>query len=214
MQELIASYLIQNKECVLPLLGHFHTEKSPAILEVAEKVILPPTTEIGYSENGNYIPGGLASYIAGIQHISWNEADEKINNWCLHTRVKLDAGEKIYFDSVGSIYKINSGDILFEKEQPVIFFEPVSAERVIHKNEEHPVLVGDKETTTTIMNEFFKEEKIDQKSSLFKWAMSILIITVALLIIYFTSHSFSEKGIGNQNSIHAFHAPSTYYLLK
>lgn len=209
MQDLIASYLVQKKECKLPLLGNFSIGISPATLDIADKKILPPKCDIVYTENGNYLARGFTEYIASLQNISWDEAEEKINNWCLHAKVKLDSGERIVFSSVGSLYKNEAGNILFEKEKQVHFFDPVHAERVIHKNEEHAVLVGDKETTSSVMNEFYREV-IEIRTAWKKWAIALFAISCIILIIYFSSHAFSETGVGNQSTFPAQQPAPTY----
>ena len=75
--------------------------------------------------------------------------------------MNLDSGEKIIFDSIGTLQKDPAGNILFQTMNGINFYEPVIAERIIHKNDEHSVLVGDKETTSGAMNEFYREDVIN-----------------------------------------------------
>src|SRR5580693_6480891 len=95
MQALITSYLIQKKECNLPLLGHFRIKIKPADFEKANKQIFPPADEILYSEFGGNLSGDLITYIANQQNITPDEAQWKINNWCNHAKERIDSGEKI-----------------------------------------------------------------------------------------------------------------------
>jgi hypothetical protein len=215
MQDLIASYLIQKKECHLPLLGNFAFKSVPAFLDIANKKIFPSTDEISFSENGNYFSEGLKDYISHLQNIPLHEAEEKINNWCLHSKVKLDSGEKITFDSIGSLQKDIVGNILFQAEKDINFYEPVIAERVIHKNTEHAVLVGDKETTSGVMSEFYREEEVTEKKSAWKiWAIILLAVSLLTLIIYFYNHSFSGSGIANQSAFPVQQPHATYSVPK
>lgn len=215
MQELITSYLIQKKECHLPLLGSFTIKQGPASLDIADKMITPFTDEIIYSENETYLPDGLKNYISQLQHIQVDEAEEKINNWCLSTKMKLDSGEKIIFDSIGMLQKSPAGNILFEKENSINFYEPVIAERVIHKNAEHAVLVGDKETTSGVMNEFYREDVLTEKKYSWKlWAIILLILSLLILIFYFSNHAFSVNGIANHAAFPVQQAPATYSVPK
>ena len=82
MQELITSYLIQKKECNLPLLGHFRIKTKPADFEKASKKIFPPTDEILYSEFAANLSRDLITYISNLQNITREEAESKINDWC------------------------------------------------------------------------------------------------------------------------------------
>jgi hypothetical protein len=215
MQDFIASYLIQRKECHLPLVGNFVFKSGPASLDIANKKIFPSADEIIFSENANYFSEGLKDYISHLQNIPLHEAEEKINNWCLHAKVKLDSGEKIAFDSIGSLQKDVVGNILFQREKDFNFYEPVTAERVIHKNAEHAVLVGDKETTSGVMNEFYRDEVVTEKKSAWKiWAIILLAISLLVLIIYFYDHSFYGNGIANQSAFPVKQPAATYYVPK
>ena len=51
---------------------------------------------------------------------------------------KLDSGEKIIFNSMGSLQKDAAGNIFFQRKKNISFYEPVSAERIFQKNAEHP----------------------------------------------------------------------------
>lgn len=215
MQDLIASYLIQKKECHLPLIGNFIIMQVPALLDIANKKLVPSSDEIVFSESENYLSEALKDYFSRLHNIPLHEAEEKINNWCLHAKVKLDLGEKINFDSVGSLQKDSFGNILFQREKDINFYEPVTAERVIHKNAEHAVLVGDKETTSVAMNEFYRDEMVTEKKSAWKiWAIILLAISLLVLIFYFYNHSFSENGIANQSAFPVQPPPATYYVPK
>ena len=129
MQALITSYLIQKKECNLPLLGHFRIKTKPADLDKANKQIFPPTDEILYSEFAANLSGDLITYISHLQNITRDEAEGKINNWCHYAKEKLDSGEKIIFNSIGSLQKDAVGNIFFQRKKGFSFYEPVSAEK-------------------------------------------------------------------------------------
>lgn len=210
MQDFIASYLVQKKECALPLLGNFKIQNVPAFLDVADKKMIPFTSEVVYTENANHTAGAFTNYIAGVQNISLHEAEEKINNWCLQTKMKLDDGKRINFKSIGNLLKNEAGNIIFEKQHELDFYEALSVERVIHKNEEHAIRVGDKETTSAAMNEYYNYEVVDEKSSWKKWAIALFILSFLGLLIYFTGHKSSDAGMGNQSSFPVRQPPSTY----
>jgi nucleoid DNA-binding protein len=211
MQALITSYLIQKKECNLPLLGHFRIKTKSADFEKANKQIFPPTDEILYSEFAANLSGDLITYISNLQNITGYEAERKINNWCHYAKEKLDSGEKIIFNSLGSLQKDAVGNIFFQRKKGTSFYEPVSAERIIHKNVEHSVLVGDTETTSGVMNEFFREELIEKKAWWKVWAIVLLTISLLVLVFYFYTHEFSETGIGNQGSFRIQVPPASHY---
>ena len=60
----------------------------------------------------------------------------------------------VQLESLGSFFVDDNGKINFKPEElPAAFSQPVFAERVIHPDAEHQILVGDKETTNTVMTE-------------------------------------------------------------
>jgi nucleoid DNA-binding protein len=210
MQALITSYLIQKKECNLPLLGHFRIKTKPADFDKANKQIFPPADEILYNDFAASLSGDLITYISDIQNITGNEAEEKINNWCQYAREKLELGEKIIFSSIGSLQKDAAGNIFFQRKSGLNFFEPVSAERG-YKNMENPVLTGEKETTPGVMNEIFKKD-ISQKMPSWKiWTIALLAISLLGLVFYFFVYGFSETGIGNRASFGTQDPPVLHY---
>ncbi|MEO8568466.1 MAG: hypothetical protein ABI419_05010, partial [Ginsengibacter sp.] len=137
MEKIITSYLVQKKECSLPGLGHFRIITKPAELDVANKELFPPTDEITFKEEEVHLRKDLVSYISLQKGIHENDAAENINNWCIHAKEKLDGGEKIYFESAGSLQKNDAGNIFFHKKNDFLVYDIVTAERVIHKNGQH-----------------------------------------------------------------------------
>jgi len=209
MQALITSYLIQKKECDLPLLGHFRIKTKPADLEKTNKQIFPPTDEILYSEFSAKLSADLPTYISVLENITPVEAEEKINSWCTYAKEKIDLGEKIIFESIGSLQKDGVGNIFFQRQKGFNFYEPVPAERV-QKNDEHSVLVGDIETTSAVMTEFYSQEKIRKLEWWKIWAFVLLAASLLFLVFHFYTHKFSETGIGNRASFSTPPPPASY----
>jgi hypothetical protein len=73
------------------------------------------------------------------------------------------------------------------------------------------MLVGDKETTSSKMNDYLQVEKIIKKNNTWK-ILAILLFVIALffLIIHFYENPFSLSTIGNQNKITPGSASHTY----
>ena len=202
MEKIIASYLVQRKECSLPGIGHFRIHTKPAELNIANKEIVPPTDEVIFKEDEVHLRKDLVNFVSLQSKTHENYAAENINNWCIDTKEKLDAGEKIYFESVGSLQKDAAGNLFFHEKNDFLLFDIVPAERVIHKNEQHSVLVGDKETSSAAMNEYYKEDVPVQKKAWWKiWAIILFLLPLLILIVHFVGHSFTTSGIGNQMNL-------------
>ena len=109
MEDIIASYLIQNRECTLPLLGNFKITTSTAYLDIADKKMQPPSEEIIYNESEIYNVEGFTAYVSNLDGIPFSEAEERINNWCLNARGQLDTGNTLTFSSIGNLQKNTEG---------------------------------------------------------------------------------------------------------
>jgi hypothetical protein len=214
MEDIIASYLIQKRECTLPLLGNFRIITSHSYLDIADKKMQPPAEKIIYNEHETYNVEGLTNYVSSLEEISLQEAEERLNNWCLAARAQIDEGNKLIFNLIGNLQKDEEGTILFEREKRFGFYEPVYANRVIHENEQHAVLVGDRETTSGAMNEYLNAEIFEKKSSWKIWAIILFVFSLIILILYFTGHGFSETGIGNHSHFQVQPSSATYSILE
>lgn len=213
MQELITSYLIQAKDCSLPGIGTFKKVNKPAFLDMANQKMFPPTEEITFSERADKIPDEMIKYISVKKHIDSSESKNQIKEWCGAIKDKLALGETVVFESIGSVQKDSAGNVVFERQKYLTLFEPVIAERVIHKEREHAVLVGDKETTSSAMNQLLNEEPVEEKDASWK-VIALVLLLVALLIIFF--HAFansSSNKTGNQTAF-PINEPSPTYIAK
>lgn len=207
MQELITSFLIQNKKCSLPGIGKFNIVTKPAELDVANKRMQPPAEEISFSIKPEKNSEDLIKYLAFKKNIPAGEALESLLQWCTNIKEKLNSGEKIILGSLGNLQKNNSGNIIFQAEAVTVFDKPVTAERVIHKDSDHAILVGDKETTSSAMNQYLHEKEVEKNNAWKISALVLLAIALIVLAIHFYSHPFSS---GNQNN-HVPEAPNATY---
>lgn len=213
MQELITSFIIQSKECRLKGIGRFERIMHPAQSDIANKQIMPPVEETVFKSREERISDELIRYVSGKNNIGTEEAMEQIRNWCADTKSKLKGGEEIFLGSLGSLKANQAGSITFQAFDHISFFGPVKGERVVHENSTHNMLVGDRETNSSVMNQFYKDEKEPEAAKSNSWKkVSIVMAAIALilLIIYFMNHSFSLSGIGNQEKVAPQTPPATY----
>lgn len=212
MQELITSFIIQSKECKLADIGKFKKIRKSAASDIANKQILPPTTELLFTGREEKISDDLVKYVADKKRITTSEALAEIKNWCADTKVKLKNGEIILFESLGVLKRESFANVFSPFENSIQFFEPAPAVRVIHKNSEHAMLVGDKETTSSVMNQFYQVEETEPKSNAWKiTAIILLAIALVILFFHFYGHPFSLSELGNQHKVVPTSAPATYF---
>ncbi|MBK8497017.1 MAG: hypothetical protein IPL50_19950 [Chitinophagaceae bacterium] len=185
MQEQIASYLFQNKTCPLPGLGTLSVVKSGAEANFAGKQITAPKPVIRL-ENKESDTTGLVKYIANVSGDDTGKASEALDHFCIDLKKQMKLQSTVKLARIGNFFADGSGKISFKPEElPASFVQPVYAERVIHPDAEHQILVGDKETTNTVMTEFFTEVPA-VKDRWWIWAIVLGVIGLLLVVIYFT----------------------------
>ena len=199
MQQLIASYLFQHKSCPLPGVGTFTIVGTTSQADFTNKTISAPHPAIEFI-NVETNPAGLFDYVANKFKFSVYDAKELVLAFCNEVKNKIETGAIASLDQVGDLTVSQTGKILFKQEElPAAFWQAVIAERVIHPQAEHQILVGDKETTNTAMTEFLAE-KPTEKNNWWIGAIALAVLGILLLLIYL-SGTGNSSAFGNSIKI-------------
>ncbi len=199
MQRLIASYLFQNNTCPLPGLGTFSIHKTAAEADFTNRIIAAPKPVIQFI-NTESNADGLVAYVAFSSGKSPQAAADALNQYCDDLKHKLYEAPGVTLDEVGSLFVDANGWINFRQEElPESFLQSVTAERMIHPQSEHQILVGDKETTNTVMTELLTP-KTAAKDRWWIWAIVLGTVGVLLLLIYFSGSNYAAL-LGNTTKI-------------
>ena len=185
MQNQIASYLFQHKTCPLPGLGTLSVLHSGAEADFTNKSIAAPKSFIEFSD-AETDATGLLNYLSSTSGGNKYEVSEALDHFCDNLRNKITQQPDVQLESVGSFFVDASGKINFKQQElPAAFKQTIFAERVIHPDAEHQILVGDKETTNTVMTELLAP-KSETKDSWWIWAIVLGAIGLIAILIYFT----------------------------
>jgi len=195
MHHLIALYLFKNKTCPLPGLGTLFVETGKAETDFVNTVINAPVSVISF-ENKDNDASNLVGYIAAKTNSSALHVIDKLGQFCNNLKSAAMADQPAVLEGVGNFFTDIPGHIKFKPGQlPAIFFSPVKAERVIHPQAEHQILVGDKETTNTVMTEYFNEAPVKKKRW---WIWAIVLGALALLaILLYLNNEKASSIFGN-----------------
>jgi nucleoid DNA-binding protein len=211
MHSLITSYLLQAGKCALPGIGFFKIKHKPAEIDIVNKQMLAPGEEIVFNDEAIFLSKGLVNYVANKKSIPVNEAENLLSNFCNEWKERIGTGEKFCFETLGCLGKNDAGTVSFEKEEVPQYFKPVPAHKVLHENAEHTVLVGDKETTSTLMSEYYKEEIQVTKRTWFVGAIILAVIASVVLFFSFYNHKISVSNIGNRGHFNIKSAEETHF---
>lgn len=182
MQQLIAQYLFNNKHCSLPGLGTLSVVTKNAASDFVNKQLLSPIPAVSFSPEETDADG-FVNYVATKENTTFGESSLQVNDY-----IKLLKQGK-HIKGIGQFFVNASGSIEFKTDEILPgLLQPVKAERVIHPEAEHQILVGDKETTNTQMTEFFNEEPLI-KDRWWIWAIVLGAIGIAAILIYLNDSS-------------------------
>jgi len=174
MHTIIASSFFQKKSCVLPGIGKLSLITHTAETDFPNKQIKAPVQEIVFTP-------------VQTEETFFNEFSA-ISELM---KKKLEQEGLVELTGIGNFKKSIDGDIVFTPVLPDDDLQqPVTAIRVIRERSEHAMLVGDKETTNTLMTEMLNEETPATN----RWRLWAIILGVAgllLLAVYLALHGFN-----------------------
>jgi len=113
--ETYISDLLYRYECVtVPEFGAFLTQRVPAVINDATNVFYPPKKNLSFNEHIQKNDGLLARYIADVEKIPFEVANEKIQKRVKILKSLLTQGQTLTFNNIGEIVFNSEGKILFE----------------------------------------------------------------------------------------------------
>jgi len=184
MQKQIAGFLFQHKNCPLPGVGTLQMQHTAAVGDFTNKTIAAPRASISFV-NTDTDPSALLNYLAATTGGTTYEVKEGLDHFCDKIKSDLQAQQQVELPGIGVFYADASGKINFTEDAlPESFVQPVYAERVIHPNEEHHILVGDKESTNTLMTEMLAPKE-ERRENWWIWALVLGLVAVTLILLYF-----------------------------
>ena len=208
MQQIIASFLLSKKYCPLPGVGSLQMLQQSASYLPGENKITGPKTSIQLVHE-IFPVKDLIEFIAFKKQISSWQADTELEDFCKEIK-NLSGSKEIELPHAGKFYTDAEGYLCF-REQPLFteFFPPVEAHRVIHPNEPHQMLVGDKETTNQLMSEFLSSG--DAKGATRWWIPCLVFLLIAAAtIVYYYSQPHPKNVGGNAHKTEVKTMPNTY----
>ncbi len=187
MHTLLANYLFTKKKCSLPSVGSLYIKNTSANSVFGERSISAPTYSIEFLDNDTDTEAEQ-NYIASNKNISKKEAAIELQSFSKKINA-LTVGQHFEFGEVGSFYKSEDNKIKFTpKETQAVFFPAIAAQRVIHPNDSHKMLVGAKETNTATMTEYYSESETTKIDKWWVWAIVIFLLATIAIVIYASQH--------------------------
>ena len=196
MISLINSYLLQHKSVSIPGLGTIYVERIPAQSDFVNRQLIPPAYHYRFDKYLDAPDRSFFSFLSRHLKLSEPEAVKSYHEWAQNLRHSIGTDEPTLLESIGSLKRSPSGDIIFETIGPLKTYDvAVPAERVIRSDAKHAMLVGDRETTTAEMSDYLQ----DVPGKRTRWWVYLLIalgvVLAVLLYNYFTNGSLFSTGM-------------------
>lgn len=108
--------LLKFNECVIiPELGAFISNYRPARFDATGNKLLPPSKEVVFNTKITRNDGLLISYLAEKEHSSYTQVQEMLLHYTDRLHERLNQGEKIKLEDLGSFRLDKSGSLIFEQ---------------------------------------------------------------------------------------------------
>ncbi len=192
MLALLTKYLVRYKRVCIPNVGTFEIVMQSPQLDVADKRISSPVYTIQHNVN-EQIPDHQLVFFArdGMEHESL-----KREFFAFGERMRRQIqNSPFYWKGFGTL-RFSSNEMLFEPEEIRLeALQPMTAEKVIRKNVQHNVLVGDQEMTSHQVTQALT--RVEHKRSWYIIAGWILLaVAVAAIVLYLYSKNFETSSTG------------------
>jgi hypothetical protein len=202
MYELLNRYLFQHKSISIPGLGSLVGETVPAVTDFANRQLLPVQYKLRFDKYADKPNDDFFAYLSEKGNLPAVEAIQWYNEFSERLRARIKSGEEANWHGVGIFKKDFGGEITFA---PIAtryeLYPPVKAERVIHTDARHSILVGDKQKTNYEMTELLSDEVHVEKESWWIYALILAAIGLSILFFHLYSNSMRWGVTGNQQKV-------------
>ena len=112
--------LLFSHDCVIvPGFGGFIGNYTPAHVDKSTGTFYPPVKQISFNRNLNHNDGLLVGKISAALNINYVDSRTNVEKFVADIRKKLESGEKVIFDHIGTFRNNQEGSIQFEPDRTV-----------------------------------------------------------------------------------------------
>ncbi len=116
---LIQELLLSHDCVVVPGFGGFLANYSPARVDKGSSTIHPPRKVLSFNKNLTHNDGLLIGALSVKLNVGYNESRTIVEEQVLSFKRRINAGQTIIFDGIGSFMGNGEGNLLFEPDMSV-----------------------------------------------------------------------------------------------
>ncbi|HSK12574.1 MAG TPA: hypothetical protein VK907_05130 [Phnomibacter sp.] len=186
MDALLSRYLVHNRQVLLPGLGTLQVWPNPARYDAGQQKIIPSRLSFQWAPadeaSGSVQP--LVGFISQQSGLTEEECFDELFGFCGGIKQSLDHNGEWRWPGLGKLVKLAGGKTGFVPDAMLdAYTAPIDAIRIAHSGRTHQMVVGDKETDTSAMQQLLNEEAEEEPVEGKWWIASVIIGSAALLLI-------------------------------
>ena len=206
-------YLVLNQQLQIPGIGIFQISRKASQVDFPNRVINPATYSVSLQSSGETNSRHLYNWLSEALHISERDAVVRFNDFAFDMKKRLNAGDVISWDGIGSLSKDTSGNFtLTASSTDFVFNKPVPAEKVLREKAEHIVRVGEQERTSAEMTEILAQPE-PKRSAWWAYGLAAGILTIIFIGWYLSEHGVDSAAISNKQALAPKATATSYRLL-
>ncbi len=189
MYQLLYKYLVLNQHLSIPGVGSFDMVQVPARLDFINRSIQAPEPIVKFTNKTAIADKKFYAFVANETNISEVDAIKQLHEFAYQLKSDIQTSHEVTLPGMGILKKETGGHLSFESA-PVLhdYFPSAVAERVIHENTEHTILVGDDEFSNIEMEELLEEQAKIKKDYWWVNALVLGSIGVAAIVYYYMNN--------------------------
>lgn len=189
-------------DCViLPGFGGFVANYKSAKFEENKQIVTPPSKDIGFNRNLNQNDGLLVNHLAECENLNYAEAEKSVQFFIEDMRVRIQRGEKVELNNIGSFYNDKRHNLQFEPTDNINYLvDAFGLEQI-------PFTQINKPVEERIQNISVKSEKVKTlfitKRMWYTAAAAACLLAVAIVPMSTENNSFlnsASMGFSNEKT--------------
>ncbi len=206
MIPLINRYLFSHKSISFADWGTIRIQERSAELDFHNKLLHGPSYEIQYSSEVT----GSELFINWLVNQCQMESEKAVSMLTefMHDFQKAIQSQGSYvWKGIGTFQELTAGNLTFIPEPVATLYPDIEIERVIHKDADHVLTVGEQERTKFEMEAWLSDSKKNIKSNWWIAAIMIVSVSVGLILSYYFMHPSQFHQQGNHQTINVLDMP-------
>lgn len=206
MIELMNKYLFLHKSITLDGLGTIQILERSAELDFHNKLLHGPSYEIQYSSE---VPDSelFLNWLVNQCQMESEKAVSMLTEFMHEFQKVIQSQDSFVWKGLGTFQESIAGGLKFIPEPATRLYPDIEIERVIHKDADHVITVGEKERTKFEMEAWLSDSKKTIKSKWWIAAITIISISLGLLVSYCLLYPSLFQKQGNNQTINVLDMP-------